>query len=327
MIITRTPLRVSFAGGGSDLRDFYIRFGGAVLSVSIDKFIYLSMHPYFSEDGYLLKYSKSEQRDSLEQIEHNIIREVFRRYAIKGVDFNSSADIPSGTGLGSSSAFTAGLIHLCNAYNETYMSREAMAEQAAHLEIDVLGEPIGKQDQYACACGGLNFIQFNQDDTVLVEKLRLPSEGSRRLEGNLLLFYTGKSRSAGSILARQKEDIHSPRSMENLQRMTDLAVTLREELLHNNIDAMGDILHEGWMRKKELASGITDEAINTWYETARQNGAIGGKLLGAGGGGFLLFYVKEENHTRVRKALSMLRETPFRFDNQGTSLIHYEVNT
>ncbi|MDR0827781.1 MAG: GHMP kinase [Desulfovibrio sp.] len=326
MIITRTPLRVSFAGGGSDLRDFYGCYGGAVLSVSIDKFIYLSMHPYFFEDGYLLKYSSSEQRDSLEQIEHNIIREVFRCYSIKGVDFNSSADIPSGTGLGSSSAFAAGLIHLCNAYNETYMSREAMAEQAAHLEIDVLGEPIGKQDQYACACGGLNFIQFNPDDTVLVEKLRLSSEGYRRLENNLLLFYTGKSRSAGSILARQKEDILSPRSIENLQRMTALAATLREELMRNNIDAMGDILHEGWMRKKELASGITDEAINTWYETARQNGAVGGKLLGAGGGGFLLFYVKEENHTRVRKALGQLRETPFRFESQGTSLIHYEVN-
>ncbi|MDR2489364.1 MAG: GHMP kinase [Desulfovibrio sp.] len=326
MIITRTPLRISFAGGGSDLRDFYSRFGGAVLSVSINKHVYLSMHPYFSEGGYLLKYSHSEQRDSLEQIEHNIIREVFRRYAIKGVDFNSSADIPSGTGLGSSSAFTAGLIHLCNVHNGTYMSKEAMADEAAHLEIDVLGEPIGKQDQYACACGGLNLIRFSQDDTVLVEKLPLPPEGYRRLEGNLLLFYTGKSRSAGSILARQKEDILSPRSVENLRHMTTLAAALREELLRNNIDAMGEVLHEGWLRKKELAAGITDEAIDAWYETARQNGAMGGKLLGAGGGGFLLFYVKEENHTRVRKSLNMLRETPFRFENQGTSLIHYEVN-
>jgi D-glycero-alpha-D-manno-heptose-7-phosphate kinase len=326
VIITRTPLRISFAGGGSDLRDFYTRFGGAVLSVSIDKFIYLSMHPYFSQDGYLLKYSQSEQKDSLEQIEHSIIREVFRCYAIKGVDFNSSADIPAGTGLGSSSAFTVGLIHLCNVYNQTYMSREAMAEQAARLEIDVLGEPIGKQDQYACACGGLNFIRFNPDDTVQVEKLPMTSRGYRRLQGNLLLFYTGKSRNAASVLAQQKENILTLRSRENLQHMTALAAALREELLRNNIDAMGEILHEGWMRKKELAPGVSDEAVNSCYETARQNGAAGGKLLGAGGGGFLLFYVKEENHSRVRKALSGLRETPFQFENQGTSLIHYEVN-
>jgi D-glycero-alpha-D-manno-heptose-7-phosphate kinase len=325
MIITRTPLRISFAGGGSDLREFYSRFEGAVLSVSIDKFIYLSMHPYFFEDGFLLKYSQSERRDNLEQIEHRIIREVFRRYGIKGVDFNSSADIPSGTGLGSSSAFTAGLIHLCNAYNGTYKSRQAMADEAAHLEIDVLGEPIGKQDQYACACGGLNFIRFNTDDTVQVEKLRLSPEGYRRLEGNLLLFYTGKRRDAASVLASQKEDILTPRSAENLRRMTALAADLRGELLRNNIDAMGDILHEGWMRKKELASGIADEDIDAWYETARRGGAAGGKLLGAGGGGFLLFYVKEENHSRVRKALPMLRETPFRFEGQGTALIHYEV--
>ncbi|MDR2821091.1 MAG: GHMP kinase [Desulfovibrio sp.] len=325
MIIVRTPLRVSFAGGGSDLPDYYRRFGGAVLSVSIDKYIYLSMHPYFFEEGYLLKYSRTERRDSLDAIEHSIIREVFRLYGIKGVDFNSSADIPSGTGLGSSSAFTAGIIHLCNAYNETYMPKEAMAEQASYLEITVLGEPIGKQDQYACACGGLNYIRFNPDETVAVEKLRLTSEGYKRLQGNLLLFYTGKNRNACDILTQQKKDTLTPRCAENLRRMVALADTLRRELQSNNVDAMGEILHEGWMRKKKLASGISDDAINAWYEIARKNGAVGGKLLGAGGGGFLLFYVKEENHARVRKALTMLRETPFRFESEGTSLVHYEV--
>jgi D-glycero-alpha-D-manno-heptose-7-phosphate kinase len=319
-------LRISLAGGGSDLPDYYRRYGGAVLGASINKFMYLSMHPYFFEDGYLLKYSQTERRSELDAVEHGIIREVFRLYRIRGVDFNSSADIPSGTGLGSSSAFTVGLIHLCNAYNETYMSKEAMAEQAAHLEIDILGEPIGKQDQYACACGGLNYIRFNPDDTVAVEKLRLTSEGHKRLCGNLLMFYTGRSRNASEILSRQKADTLTRKSADNLQRLVALAGVLREELQRNNIDAVGEILHEGWTRKKELAVGIADADIDAWYETARKNGAEGGKLLGAGGGGFLLFYVKEENHARVRGALSMLRETSFRFESEGTSLIHYEAD-
>ena len=162
MIIVRTPFRVSFAGGGSDLANYYEKYGGAVLSTAINKYSYLCMHPYFFKDGYFLKYSQTELVDDVNDIKHNIIREVFKLYNIRGVDLNSSADIPSGTGLSSSSAFTAGLIHLCNAYNETYMTKEEIAEQACHVEIDLLNEPIGKQDQYACACGGLNFIEFEK---------------------------------------------------------------------------------------------------------------------------------------------------------------------
>ena len=170
MIITRTPFRISFAGGGSDLRNYYEKFGGSVLSVSINKYIYLSMHPYFDENAYLLKYSKTENAKSLEEIQHPIIREVFKKYGIKGVDFNSSADIPSGTGLASSSAFTVGLINLCNVYTDNYMSKSDVAKQACQVEIEDLKEPIGKQDQYACACGGLNFIQFHKCGMVEVEK-------------------------------------------------------------------------------------------------------------------------------------------------------------
>lgn len=323
MIITRTPFRISFAGGGSDLADFYEHFGGAVVSATINKFTYLSMHPYFFEDGYLLKYSGTENCRSLEEIRHPILREVFRLYDIHGVDFNSSADIPSGTGLGSSSSFTSGLIHLCNAYNETYLNKEDIAAQACHVEIDLLKSPIGKQDQYACACGGLNFIEFNPDGTVDLEKIYLSTEGYQRLENNLLLFFTGRSRDANTILAEQKRNTRDDGKIARLRKMVGIARELRRELLGNNIDAMGEALRLGWDLKRGLATGITSSGIDECYEAALKAGAEGGKLLGAGGGGFLLFYVKEQNHRRVRQALRGMKELPFKFESKGTVIIHY----
>ncbi len=324
MIITRTPFRISFAGGGSDLANYYEKFGGAVLSTAIDKYVYLSMHPYFFKDGYFLKYTDVEDVHNIDEIKHRIIREVFKLYNIKGVDFNSSADIPSGTGLASSSAFTSGLITLCNAYNETYLSKEEVAEQACHVEIDLLKEPIGKQDQYACACGGLNFIEFEKNGHVNVEKVFLTTDGYKRLENNLMMFYTGQTRAAGEILKEQKKNTTDDiAKINNLHKMVQLAKDLKRELLHNNIDAMGEILHQGWMYKKELAGSISNEFINHYYDLAMKNGASGGKLLGAGGGGFLLFYVKEENHQRLRYAMKDLKELPFKFDNKGSTIIHY----
>lgn len=324
MIITKTPFRISFAGGGSDLENYYSQYGGAVLSVSIKKYIYLSLHPYFFKDGYLLKYSKTENVSNVDEIKHPIIRTVFKRYGIKGVDFNSSADIPAGTGLASSSAFTCGLINLCNAYTEKYMTQEQIAQLACEIEIEDLKEPIGKQDQYACACGGLNFIEFYKDGIVNVEKLFLHSDNYHKLENNLLMFYTGETRAAGSILSEQKENTTNNKAkIENLHKMVGLAKDLKKELLSGNIDSTGDILHKGWMYKKELANGISNEGIDYYYDLALKNGASGGKLLGAGGGGFLLFYVKEENKDKLKKALSELKELPFKFDNNGTSIIHY----
>ena len=324
MIITRTPFRISFAGGGSDLRNYYEKFGGSVVSVSINKYIYLSMHPYFEENEYLLKYSKTEQAKSLEEIQHPIIRTVFKDYGIRGVDFNSSADIPSGTGLASSSAFTVGLINLCNAYTDQYMNKEVIAEKACKVEIEDLKEPIGKQDQYACACGGLNFIEFYKDGVVDVEKLYLQSDAYHVLEKNLLMFYTGKTRSAGSILAEQKKNTTNDEAkIKNLHKMVQLSKDLKEELLKGNTNAMGEILHSGWMYKKELADGISNPEIDYYYDLAIKNGALGGKLLGAGGGGFLLFYVEEQHRSRVRRALSDLKEIDFKFDNKGTSVIYY----
>jgi len=324
MIITKTPFRISFAGGGSDLANYYENFGGAVLSVSIKKYIYLSLHPYFFKDGYLLKYSKTENVNNVEEINHPIIKNVFKRYGIKGVDFNSSADIPAGTGLASSSAFTAGLINLCNVYSDHYMTNEEIAELACEIEIKDLKEPIGKQDQYACACGGLNFIEFYKDGVVNVEKLFLTSNNYNTLENNLLMFYTGETRAAGDILKEQKKNTTTDKAkIENLHKMVALAHTLKEELLKGSVDSMGEILHTGWNYKKELAGGISNKAIDYYYDLALKNGADGGKLLGAGGGGFLLFYVKDENKEKLRNALSDLNELDFKFDNKGTSVIHY----
>ncbi len=324
MIITRTPFRISFAGGGSDLRNYYEKYGGSVVSVSINKYIYLSMHPYFDEDAYLLKYSKTEQAKSIGEIQHPIIRTVFSKYGIKGVDFNSSADIPSGTGLASSSAFTVGLINLCNVYTDKYMNKEDIANLACEVEIEDLKEPIGKQDQYACACGGLNFIEFQRDGEVDVEKLYLQTDAYRVLEKNLLMFYTGQTRAAGSILAEQKKNTTNDKAkINNLHKMVKLSRELKEELLKGNINAMGEILHTGWMYKRELAHGITNSNIDYYYNLAMQNGALGGKLLGAGGGGFLLFYVEEQHRSRVRKALKDLKEINFSFDSKGTHVIYY----
>ena len=320
MIITRTPFRISFAGGGSDLANYYEKYGGAVLSTAINKYVYLSMHPYFFKDGYFLKYSQVEDVHNVDEIKHRIIREVFKLYDIRVVDFNSSADIPSGTGLASSSAFAAGLINLCNAYNETYLNKEEIAEQACRVEIELLKEPIGKQDQYACACGGLNFIEFETSGRVNVDKVFLTTDGYKRLEDNLMMFYTGQTRAAGDILKEQKKNTtDNAAKINNLHKMVQLAKDLREELLHNNIDAMGEILHRGWMYKKELAGGISNELINHYYDLALKNGA--------GGGVFLLFYVKEENHQRVRYALRDLKELPFKFDNKGTTIIHYNKHS
>lgn len=324
MIITRTPFRVSFAGGGTDLKEYYLEHGGSVLSVSIDKYVYLSMHPYFHENKFFLKYSSNELVDDVDKIEHKILRQVIKDYDIKGIDFNSSADIPSGTGLGSSSAFTSGLITLCNAYTGRYMNPENIASYACDIEINKLGEPIGKQDQYACAVGGLNFINFNQDDTVSMEKILLSSQKMKKLEDNLLMFYLGTTRSASSILAEQKNNtITNQQKVQNLHKMVKLSQDLRLELLNGNVDSMGKILHQGWMYKKELASQISNEKIDYYYNLAMKNGASGGKLLGAGGSGFLLFYVPNEKHENVRKVLKDLEELKFGFDNEGTKVIYY----
>lgn len=325
MIIVKTPFRISFCGGGSDIKEYYSLYGGAVLSTTINKYIYLSMHPYFFRTGYLLKYMRHEETDSVDTIKHPIIREVFKDYEIKGVDFNSSADIPAGTGLGSSSAFTVGLINLCNIYTGKYMTKAEIAEYACKIEIDRLKEPIGKQDQYASAFGGLNFITFNKDDTVSVEKIFLNRENYEELQNNLLIFYTGETRSASEILLEQKTNVkNDEKKVEFMHKIVSLTFDLKREFMRGNIDALGEILHQSWLYKRELATNITNNRIDEYYELAIRNGALGGKLLGAGGGGFLLFYVKKDRQNDVIFALKNLYRLTFKFETQGTALIYYE---
>jgi D-glycero-alpha-D-manno-heptose-7-phosphate kinase len=322
MIVSRTPFRISFAGGGSDLKEYYQTYGGAVLSVTIDKYVYLSMHPYFNENKIFLKYSGNELVDCVQQIKHRIIKQVFTNLNISGVDMNSSADIPAGTGLGSSSAFTSGLLNLSYAYLGKFISREAIAGMACQIEIDQLQEPIGKQDQYACAIGGLNFIEFRENEQVVVNKIKLDVDKQILLENNLLMFYLGTTRSASSILSEQRQNIISSADKHNnLHKMVRLAFDLQAELQAGNIDSMGEILHSGWMYKKELASQISNVQIDSYYEKALNAGATGGKLLGAGGGGFLLFYVPLEKQDSVRKVLADLSELPFHFDYSGSTIV------
>jgi D-glycero-alpha-D-manno-heptose-7-phosphate kinase len=323
MIISRTPLRVSFCGGGSDLPAFYRRHGGAVLSVSIARYVYLSMHAYFESDGYILKYSQLETPTTIDLIQHRIIRQVFGDYGICGVDFNSSADVPAGTGLGSSSAFTVGLLNLCNAYLGRFEGRERLAQKACEIEIDRLGEPIGKQDQYGCALGGLNFIEFHEDESVTCEAIPITLAMRERLERGLIMFYLGGTRSASAILRTQQSNLEQPDSEANtlLKAMVGQARTLRGEIV-GDVDVIGLYLHEGWERKRRLSRGISNAMVDDAYARARAAGATGGKLLGAGESGFLLVYVPGDGRDAVIASLSEYRAYDVRFDPIGTTIIY-----
>ena len=321
MIITKTPFRVSFAGGGSDLSDFYEKYGGCVLSTSINKYCYISVHPYFNENATMLKYSENELVTDLSAIKHRIFNCVLNERQIHGVEITSTADIPGGTGLGSSSTFTVGLLNTLNCYQGKYMSKGELAEKACEVEIQKLGSPIGKQDQYAAAFGGLNFIRFHRDGEVSVSPVMMRSETYRQLQKNLVMFYTGDTRSANSILKEQKQNMSSVDKTKNLRQMCDLAEEMHVALESNRLDSFGDLLNEGWKLKRTLANGISNPAIDEAYEIAMANGALGGKLLGAGGGGFLLFYCPPEKQEQLRVALR-LRQFHFSFEKDGTSVAY-----
>lgn len=320
MIITRTPFRVSFAGGGSDLASFYIKHGGCVLSTAINKYMYVSIHPSFVGET-VLKYSKTEVVDSLDKIQHKYFRQMLKMHDISGIEIVSTADVPAGTGMGSSSSFTVGVLHALYAYKGKYVSKEKLAAEACDVEIRYLGNPIGKQDQYAAAYGGMNFYEFNKDNSVAVEPIIMDEEAKKNLQDNLMLFYTGKLHSASDILKQQSENIKTGEKENNQLKMCDLARNLRDELQKNNIDAMGEILHENWILKKTLASEISNPMIDALYEKAMKAGATGGKLLGAGGGGFLLFYAPKEKQSTIKSEIG-LPQLPVSFDRQGTSVIY-----
>jgi D-glycero-alpha-D-manno-heptose-7-phosphate kinase len=322
MIITRTPFRISFVGGGTDLSKFYLKHGGAVLSSSINKYLYLSGHEYFYENKMLIKYSQTEEVSSYNDIKHNIIREVFKEFSIKCIDFNSTADIPGGTGMGSSSTFTSGLIKLCCEYTQRNLSNSEIAEMACDIEINRLGEPIGKQDQFAASIGGLNLIEFNQNGSTKVTPLTLPLKQKSELESNLYLFYTGIKRSASEILKVQNDNLDKVNdTSEHMIEMKNMAYELFNELSIGNNDSMGYYLDLGWQKKRLLAKGISDKSIDDLYMQAIKYGATGGKLLGAGGGGFLLFYCPPQSKDSFLKNFTTLRHIPFKFEKSGTTTL------
>ena len=323
MIISRTPLRMSFVGGGSDLPVFYRRFGGAVVSTAINQFVYVTINKKF-DDRIRVSYSRTEEARSVERIRHPLVREAMKLLRIPGgVEITSIADIPAkGTGLGSSSSFTVGLLHVLHAHAERYASAEQLAREACVTEIERCGEPVGKQDQYAAAFGGLNFIQFNPDDSVTVEPIICERETIRQIQAHTLVFYTGITRSASVLLKQQQSAVGAEKKKQQvLRKMVGLAHQLRDDLQRNRIAALGEIIDENWRLKKSLATAIAPNVIDAWYARARKAGATGGKLLGAGAGGFLMFYAPPDRHDAIAGALGELRRMDFRFEPQGSRII------
>jgi len=324
MIGTRTPFRMSFIGGGSDLKEFYSIKPGCVISTAINKYMYIFVHPFF-DNRIQIKYSKTELVDRIEDIKHPIAREALKKFGMMGIDINSIADIPAGTGLGSSSSYTVGLLHALYNYADQQVSVNQLAREACEIEIDILKEPIGKQDQYASSFGGLNLIRFFPTGEVNVEPVIMPPEAYEKLQDNLLLFYTGTTRSASKVLNDQKNNLINDRSKFDIQdQMTELVEKAKNYLFESNLDSFGKILDENWKLKRSLSNKISNSDIDDLYTLAKNNGALGGKILGAGGGGFFLFYCEPDKKENLRLALKKLREIKFMFDSSGTKTINID---
>ncbi len=324
MIITRTPFRISFVGGGSDMETFYTRHPGAVLSTSINKYMYISSHRFFFPGQIRVKYSETETVNHIDELRHPLLRESMRKTGItSGIEISSIADIPSGTGMGSSSSFTVGLLHCLYANKREFITKEQLAREACEIEIDILGEPIGKQDQYAAAFGGLNIIHFHPNGDVRIEPLYVKNDVYRKLQENLLMFYVGNQRKASDILTEQKKNASHEEKFNVLRSMVLLVSDLRSCLYTSHLQDFGKILHENWILKQKLASQITNPEIDEIYRTGIHSGAEGGKLLGAGGGGFMLFYCEKENQQKLMDALKPLVKYDFAFEREGSKLIHF----
>jgi D-glycero-alpha-D-manno-heptose-7-phosphate kinase len=326
VIISRTPLRISFVGGGSDLPAFYRHEPGAVVSTAIDKYIYITVNPKFDKQ-IRASYSRTEIVKTVDELYHELIREALKEVGIAGgIEITSISDIPSqGTGLGSSSTYTVGVLNALYAYLGIYAGAERLAREACEIEIERCKRILGKQDQYITAYGGFRFIQFNPDESVFIDPIICQPKTRHALASGLLLFYTGKTRSSGEILEKQSANTATdPEKKALLREMAALAHQLRQSLQEDDLLTFGETLHAGWEAKRCLVSGISTPQIDDWYERARKSGAIGGKILGAGGGGFLLLYAPPERHEAICRALPELRPIPFRFEQQGSKIIYVE---
>jgi D-glycero-alpha-D-manno-heptose-7-phosphate kinase len=317
MIISQTPYRVSFAGGGTDLPAFYRNEPGAVLSTTIDQHMYVTIHRRF-EPTIRVGYSRTEMASTLDEVQHELVREAMRQVEVdEPLEITTIGDVPAGTGMGSSSSLTVGLLNALYAYRHRIVSPALLAEQACRIEIDILKKPIGRQDQYAAAYGGINYLHFNGDETVDVEPVPCRVETLAELEQRTLLVYTGQTRDANQILERQSSGTAD--RMGILRQMRELAGKMRWALTGDgDLDRFAALLHEGWELKRSLGFGISNDRVNDWYEAARKAGAVGGKLLGAGGGGFLLLIAPPWRHRAIREALDRPRELPFRIARHGS---------
>jgi D-glycero-alpha-D-manno-heptose-7-phosphate kinase len=322
MVISRTPLRISFAGGGTDIRSFYEQSAGAVVSTAIDKYVYVIIKERFDRKIYI-NYSKKEIVDSVDEIQHDLVREAMNKTGIfDGVEITTLADIPSeGTGLGSSSSVTVGLLTAMYAIKGVTLPMEDIAEQACEIEIDIIGKPIGKQDQYIAALGGLRYFTFDSDGRVEHERIEIDPDTKLFFSKNLMLFYSNKTRQADPILREQVRSTNG--NLETLKKIKLLADDTRDALQKGQAGDIGTILDKGWEYKKKLAEPISNGPIDEMYESALSAGALGGKICGAGGGGFLLLYCEPENQARVKKALDQYAELPFSLERYGSRIIFH----
>jgi D-glycero-alpha-D-manno-heptose-7-phosphate kinase len=325
MIITRSPLRISLGGGGTDLPSYYRDHGGFLIAAAVAKYVYITLHQTFVPE-LIIKYSQLERVASLEQVQHPIVRESLRLVGLDGpyLEITSMADIPASTGLGSSGSFTTALLKALHAYKKNLIHPRELAEQACHVELDLLGEPIGKQDQYIAAYGGLTCFEFNRDGSVEAYPLKVDEDTLYDLEDNLLLFFTGYTRSASSILKEQdQKSRQADRSMiENLHFVKDLGYQSKEALERGDLHGFAELMNVHWEHKKKRSRGMSNGDIDRWYEVARENGSLGGKLIGAGGGGFLMFYAEDKSRLRHAMAREGLREVRFLFDYEGTKVVN-----
>ncbi len=323
MIITRTPLRITLGGGGTDLPSYYRDGGGAVLSAAINKYIYIAVNQTFTDD-YFIKYSQLERTEGVDEIQHPIIREALKLHPVgPAIELVSLADIPAGTGLGSSGAFTVGLLRTLYSLKREHVAAGSLAEEACHIEIDLLERSVGKQDQYIAAFGGLTNFKIDADGRVHVEPLLIAQETMHDLEERLLLFFTGYARDAESMLEDQKQRSESgdERMRANLDTVARIGEQTKDALESGDTRRFGELMHEHWENKRQRSEGMSTDAVDRWYEAGRDAGAVGGKLVGAGAGGFLLFYAEDQSALREAMAKEGLREVRFSFDHDGSRLV------
>ena len=325
MIIVRSPLRISLGGGGTDLASYYVDHEGFLLAAAIDKYVYVTITKPFT-NGIFLKYSEIEKKTNVDDVKHKIIKEALKIYHKNKpkIEITTLADIPSGTGLGSSGSFTTSLVKALNVFNRSHISQEEIAQMACEIEINKLGEPIGKQDQYIASYGGITTFTFRKDETVTINSLALDQSIISKLEDNLLLFFTGFSRDASLILKDQndKSKIKNLDMIKNLDYVKEIGLKSKVAIENGYLDDFGHLMHEHWQNKKKRSKGMSNSEIDLWYEAGIKAGAIGGKVVGAGGGGFLMFYTNDPEKLRSEMSKHKLEEVRFKFDFEGTKLLY-----